>query len=561
MRSITGRTEPRTSTRTGGRGSGLRFFLLSWVFLAVAASAWSFTTPLFASPDEPAQVVKAAAVARGEWTGRTIEQPGTYFEIITGVDVPAYYAESMDNTVCFLMDTSEAADCAPDFDAGNVQESEVQTWIGRYPPIYYAVVGLPSLVSDGEAAVLGMRVASAVLCSGFLALGLWALRASRCGRVMTAAGWLAVTPTALFFAGVVNSSGLEIAAGFATWCLLVPLVRDPSAHSVRGRLAAGMATAVVLLNTRPGSGLLALLIAVCLVAMSTREFWRAAFSHGRWVPSAVIAVVGAVSAGAWLLAVDPTASLGGIPDPNLADRSVALDAAIDLTGRYVKEQLAVFGALNVTLHVVFLVLLGVLIGLFVLAGLIRGRTGVRVALGLLLVFTFVVPIVSQLPTAADLGLIWQGRYGLPLSIGLPVVAMAALVSRRGEDPVTRWAALLVTPLVAVVHIVAFGWSLWRYGYGFGTPLFSAPLEWTPPGGWAFPIAFVVSILALMLLVGVPLLRRRPASDPVPAHGVGDEDGLGAPQPAGGATRAVDGEQNVVVRMDDAEPAPGGRPAT
>jgi hypothetical protein len=544
MRTTDRRAEPRGATRTGGRGQGLRFFLLTWLFLAVAISGWSVTTPVFASPDEPAQVVKAAAVAHGEWTGRTIEQPGAYFKIITGVDIPAYYADAMTNTKCFIYNTSEAADCAPDFVADDVEVTEVHTWIGRYPPLYYAIVGLPSLVSDGTAAVLGMRVVSAVLCAGFFALGLWALRVSRCGRVMVAAGWLAVTPTALFFGGMVNSSGLEIAAGFATWCLLVPLVRDPSAHDVRGRLAAGMATAVVLLNTRPGSGLLALLIASCLVAMSTREFWRVALAERRWVPSAVIGSVGAVCAAAWLLAVDPTASLGGIPDPKLGDTSTALGAAIGYTGRYVKEQLAVFGVLDLPLHMVFLVLLAALIALLVVAGLVRGRPGARWGLGLLLVFTFVLPVVSQLPSAADLGLIWQGRYGLPMSIGLPVVAMAALTSRRGEEPVARWAALLVTPLVAGVHVVALFWSLWRYGYGLGTPLFSVPLEWTPPGAWTFPVAFIAVITALMLLVGLPLLPpwpgRRRGGSPV-------EEGDGTsvdptPQATGPASVNVIAEQ-------------------
>lgn len=538
MRTNDGRADSRPSTRSGGR-SGLRFFFLSWLFLAVAVSGWSVTTPLFASPDEPAHVVKAAAVARGEWTGRTIEQPGTYFEIITGVQVPAYYADSLDHTECFLPDGSEPADCAPDFVADDLQTAEVQTWIGRYPPLYYAVVGLPSLMSDGTAAVLGMRIASAVLCSGFFALGLWGLRASRHGRLMVSAGWLAVTPTALFFSGVVNSSGLEIAAGFATWALLVPLVRDPAWHHVRGRLTAGLGAAVVLLNTRPGSGLLALIIAVCLVCMSTREFWRAAFERWRWVPAVVLGVGGAVCAGAWLLVVDPTESLGGIPDSKLADPAVSIPAAIGLTGRYVKEQLAVFGALNVTLHPALLICLGGCIGALVVAGLVRGRPGPRVALGLLFAATFVLPVVSQLPSAEDLGLIWQGRYGLPMSIGLPIVAMAAVVSRRGEDRVTVWAARLVTVGVSVVHVAALFWSLWRYGYGLGSPLFSQPLEWMPPGGWALPVAFVVAMVAMTLLVAPRLVPAslawwRPRPVPV-GEGTGGEVPDGDEAGGGGST--------------------------
>jgi hypothetical protein len=537
MRIPTRRAEAPASVRPDHRPGGLRFFVVSWLLLAVAMASWSVTTPLFASPDEPAQVVKAAAVVRGELTGRTIEQPGTYFEIITGVQVPAYYADALDNTACFITEVSEPADCAPPFEADDVRDTEVQTWIGRYPPLYYGIVGLPSLVSDGEAAVLGMRIAGAVLCAGFLALGLWALRASRHGAAMLAAGWLALTPTVFFFGGVVNSSGLEIAAGFATWCLLVPLVRDPGRYDVRGRLAAGTATAAVLLNTRPGSGLLALLIAVCLVVLATREFWRRALSGRTWLPALVIAAIGAVTAGLWLLVVDPTASLGGIPDARLASPSAAIDGAVDLTGRYVKEQLAVFGTLNVTLHPVLLWALGLTVGAAVLGGLILGRGSLRWGLALLLLFAFALPVLSQVPSAADLGLIWQGRYGLPLSIGLPVVAMAAITSRPVGATIARWGALAVTLFVAVVHAGAFGWSLWRYGYGFGSPLFSVPLEWTPPAGWSAPVAFLVADLGLMLMVALApgsVLRRRPARESLdPTTGGPEQDVAGRePEPAG-----------------------------
>jgi hypothetical protein len=501
---------------------------VAWLLLAVATGAWSFATPLFASPDEPAQVVKAVAVVRGELTGRTIETPGQYFPLITGVEVPGYYASDMDNTACFIQDTSAPADCAPDFDGTDQPDAEVQTWIGRYPPLYYAVVGLPSLMSDGEAAVLGMRVASAVVCAAFYAIGLTALRGSRRPAAAMAAGWLAITPSALFFAGVVNSSGLEVAAGFATWCLLVPLVRDPRSYRLRGRLAAGTATAAVLLNTRPGSGLLVLLIAVCLAVLASREFWRDVLVQRRWVQAVGIAGVAAVPAALWLLLVDPTASFGGLPAPELASRRLAVQGAVELTGRYVKEQLAVFGTLNVTLHPLFLWALGLTVAALLALGLGLGRGRTRWALALLLVLTFVVPVVSQVPSAARLGLIWQGRYGLPLSIGLPIVAMAAVTSRPAGDRLGRLVAPIVAAGVALVHAVAFGWALWRYGHGFGDRLFSAPLEWFPPGEWTAPVAFLVADALLMLLVAFApdavLRRRRPARDlhspgePVPAGG-------------------------------------------
>ena len=266
-----------------GRTAGaLRFFLLVWLLLATAATGWAVATPLFASPDEDAQVVKAVSVARGQLDGDTRAQPGEYFPIMTTVEVPEYWSTARSTTDCFIWDTLPAAGCAPEFRAGDDAIAEVDTWFGRYPPLYYAVVGLPSRFLDGEAAVLAMRTAGAVLCAGFLALGFTALRSTRHPTALLGAGLLGVTPAVLFFTGMVNPTGLEIAAGFALWAVLLPLVLDPTAHRIGLRLALGAVVAAVLVNTRPGSALMAVLIGIPLVLVATGSFWRDVWRSGQW---------------------------------------------------------------------------------------------------------------------------------------------------------------------------------------------------------------------------------------------------------------------------------------
>lgn len=481
------------------RGGGLRFFVASWILLSALMACWALATPLFASPDEPGQVIKAVAVAHGQLTGATV-QTGGYFRFETGVDIPGYYEQSLDETKCFINDVLRPAGCAPAFDARNTGRTQVLTWIGRYPPLYYAVVGLPSRVADGTAAVLAMRVVSAVLCGAFYAVGLTGLRSARRRPAMVAAGWLAITPTALFFGSVVNASGLEIAAGFATWGLLLPLVREPREHAVGGRLAAGALAAAVLLNTRPGSALLVVLVVACLALAATGEFWRELRPWRRWLPTAVIAAVAGVVAGLWLLLVDPTAGLGGIPDPHLSSPLAAMQGALQLTPRYLREQLAVFGILNLPLYRPLLLLLGATVVALVLAGLALGRGRLRWMLVVLVVLSFAVPIVSQIPTAARLGLIWQGRYGLPLSIGIPIVAMAALTESGLGVRMSRWLVVLVTPIAAAVQGASFVWALSRYVFGYGRMPYSVPAGWAPPGRWVAPVLFVVADAALLVLV-------------------------------------------------------------
>lgn len=500
---------------------GVRFFLVIWVLLSALAASWALATPLFASPDEPGQVVKAVAVVRGQLTGETVEQPGQYFEIITEVDAPAYYVQAFDATACFIDDTQAAADCAPPFRADDTSTAPMTTWIGRYPPTYYVLAGLPSLVVDGAAAVLGMRVLSAVLCAALFALGLTSLRCTARPTAMVSAGLLALTPTALFLTGVVNSSGLEIASGFATWAVLLPLVADPGSYRVGPRLVLGAATAAVLVATRPGSPLLAVLLAACLAVVATRSFWRAAFRARTWLVPVLVAALGAGAALAWLLLVEPTDSLGGSPDPTLADPVAAMSGAWQLTPRYAREQLAVFGLLNLPAHPLILWGLGLTIVALVAAGMIAGRGRLRVGLALAAVLVVGLPVVAQVPTAADLGLIWQGRYGLPFSIGLPMLAMAAVISReRGAALATRWGPSLIA-IAIVGHIGSFAWSAWRYSWGFGQSPLTDPVEWQPPvpvvtlvtGFAAVALALAVAVLFQWDSPVLRVLRRSPYPAP------------------------------------------------
>jgi hypothetical protein len=509
---------PPTSdvTPTTGRsrsGSGLRFFLVVWLLLAAAGAAWSFTTPLFASPDEAAHVVKAVAVADGQFAGETVRQPGEYFPIMTRVMVPEYYGTARSMTDCFIWDTLQAASCAPDFAADDRGTGPVDTWMGRYPPAYYLVAGLPSRFLDGEAAVLAMRTTGAVACAALLAAGITALRSSRHPVAFMGAGLIGVTPTSLFLVGMVNPTGLEIAAGFALWCILLPLVLDPAAHRVGARLVAAAATAVVLVNTRPGSALMAVLIAVPVALVATRSFWQAVSRNGVWKVPVAVAAAGGLAAGAWLLVEDPTASFGGDPAPELASPAAAFVAGFARSGRYLEEQLGVFGRLNLPAPPLVFVLLCTALVALIGASVVLGRGRWRWAVVVAVVLVVLVPVVSQIPSAARLGLIWQGRYILPVSCGLPLLAMAALADAPRSRRFVSAGGVLLCAIAVASHIGALGWSLWRYAFGFGRSPLAAPPFWQPPGGvllWLTVSAVSIGGLGVVLALGAdsPLRRLR-----------------------------------------------------
>lgn len=52
--------------RWQGAGADRRVFWWSWGVLWLLASVWALANPLMASPDEPAHVVRAASLVRGQ---------------------------------------------------------------------------------------------------------------------------------------------------------------------------------------------------------------------------------------------------------------------------------------------------------------------------------------------------------------------------------------------------------------------------------------------------------------------------------------------------------------
>ena len=52
-----------------------RNWLISFAVLFIAVAAWSFASPLGSAPDEPAHLIRAASLVRGELIGKPIPHP------------------------------------------------------------------------------------------------------------------------------------------------------------------------------------------------------------------------------------------------------------------------------------------------------------------------------------------------------------------------------------------------------------------------------------------------------------------------------------------------------
>jgi hypothetical protein len=477
----------RALTNRVGRSTWLTG-LVVFIGLFLVSGSWAISTPLGASPDEPAHIIKAAAVVRGELIGTPTERSG-----FTEVTVPEGIAKAWSWT-CPAYHPETSAVCMGTIGGGSSDPTKVATSAGLYNPIYYAIVGWPSLItSHSFAAVFAMRVLTALICSALFAVAFSALYLLRRSAVTGFAALAVVTPTTLFLSGSVNPNAVEVASGAALLSLLLLLVRGPALKRPGLALALVAVTGVLLANTRGLSPLwMALIAVIALVAAAPgriRELFRKASS---WVVLVVLAL-GAGFAVVWLLATNTLSNLGefqgkGI-SPSLAFVTMLLDKSLD------QGIIGLFGWLDTPapgyVYLVWSFLaLATVVGAIVVA---RGRLLVSVVIAI--AGFFLIPAIVQAISVQRTGYIWQGRYSLVAYAAVMVVSAVAIVlsdrSRiRMPAGLTMRAVITVGALVAVGQAFAIVWTLRRYSVGIQGSWFNFILRpsWHAPGSnlvWIF----------------------------------------------------------------------------
>lgn len=465
-----------------------------FVLLFGIVALWSVSTPRYAAPDEPAQAIKAAATARGEFIG---QDASTSTNSAVSFTVPATIARGP-NPACFAFLPAVPASCSPPWQAykGLV---EAATYVGRYPPLYYLVVGLPSLLTSSPTVLYWMRLVSAALSALFLAAAFVSAKQVQRGRWVVVGVALALTPMEVFLAGMVNPSGLEISAALCLWTSALALFTGPEPAHRRRLVVWSSVSAAVLVQMRGLSPLLLAIIAITLFALvGWRPIRAAARRRDVQVGAAVLAVC-AVFAVIWIVAVGAlrVQSSGRAVPANASDIDV-LHFALDQVGLNTSQLLGVFGWLDTYMpswcyHAWEAALLALGAGVLArrrwrLAAVVVALVGVTVALPTLLAY-------SQ---AHKYGIVGEGRYILPVAVGVPVLCAYGWTRGRAH---TRWlftAALVLGLAAALVQIAGFVQALHRYRTGVNSPV------WTWHAAWAPPLPWLVAIVAFASLQGALL---------------------------------------------------------
>ena len=392
--------------------------------LAALAACWVLAPARYGGPDEPAHVLRAYAVAHGEWRGSTVEGTGLApgYRI---VHVPRSLASG--DPACFRHDSTALPDCAATSTSSDVIRAG--TSAGVNPPLYYALVGAVARMTGGETDPMTYRWAAAAL--NVLVVLAAVQRARPLWRRHGGGSWVllaALTPAAWFLVGVVNPNGAEIALSLLAWvgvARCIDTVRSPTERATASlidmvSIAAPMAAAIAM---RPIAVVTA--VTMCAVVESIRRL-TAVMRAVLWLPLACAVVMVL----AWYASIG--SDQGVLDDPRTAQQASiahAVTRAISDLPHIAQQLIGSLGWLEYSagplVQVCWLAALTL-----ALTPLVRGRRRVeyrRAVVAPVLVWTIALvatPVAFDVALFGAVGPIWQGRYSLPLWLGIGAFLVA-----------------------------------------------------------------------------------------------------------------------------------------
>ena len=504
-----------------------RVWLAGFALFLPLMGAWSIPTPLTAAPDEPAHILRAASVVRGQFNGPDVVQyvKVEHFisrEVITGIKLPESYASLNDMYRCYAFNDNTPAGCAPSFHGGN-EIVAMSTAAGRYNPVYYLAVGWPSLLLNGSDSVYAMRLMTALLCAALLASALAIASEWRRRGVAVLGVLAAATPMVLFLGGVVNPNAVEAAAGILAWTAILSIFMSPDPRLLNLRLAGAGVASASLFCIRPLG--LAWVVATITVGLLVNErgTFRAVVRRRAFWGWTAIAGVAFVAGEVWNMTHPDHSSLS----QSLSPATVAM-RTFHYSGLYIEQMVGNFGWLDTpSPEATVLLWIGIIVALALLA-LTCARRREALPIAMITAGIILIPLAGS-TLDYKLGPIWQGRYLLAFAAGLPILSAFVIARRDPLNPVARERLVVLSTLVlAVANLAAFYWALHRYLVGINRSLFPRHVHWQPPGTW--PLWIAVYGLALLAQYGLvrALLRRDLEQDagdagrPLPGR-----EGLGA----------------------------------
>ena len=486
------RFDPTARKRARDRFAARSGPLLALAGILLVCLAWAIASPVFAYPDEGAHVTRAAAVVDGQVVAPDKPLSKEGWPIIRA---PNSLAQSIYRSRCLWSGYGHPnipASCSKPLPPYR-RMTQVRNAAGRYEPAYYAVVGWPLRWAPTANGVYAARAVNAVVCALLLGVALLAM-GSRGRRWWQLAVLTALTPYVLYTGGGINPSAWEICAAVATWAGVLRLCADDLVR--KGLVAATAVAAAVLGISRPLGPLWLVLIAAVAGAATPWAKVRALVSTRAIQVALAVTGVSCVASLMWTV-TQTNASFDTQPLRHPLPFGDAFGQSFDRLPHRLEEMVAVFGWLDVPVPWITVAVWIALTALLVGAALWRGAGRARWTLLGLAVLTVLVPALVEAHMATRIGMVWQGRYTLPLAVGVPLLAGQILQARSTAISPPRWMLPVAASLAGIAQVTAFIWALRRYEHGVPGSLNPFTGAWLPPGGPVLVIAlFMVGIAAL-----------------------------------------------------------------
>jgi hypothetical protein len=449
-------------------------------------AAWILTMPAFRGSDEFDHVYQAAAVARGQWSTHD-PAPHGRGGIVT---VPKSIVRAA-SPVCRYYRYVKHDNCFPirSVGHGNV---EVATAAGAYNPAYYVLVGGVTRVFHGAAVDFAMRAVSALLCALLVA---WA--AAVTARWATTA-WplvtlsIGLTPILVYSTAIAAPNGLSYASAVLIWASLLGLSRsETGGRWLAVPLVVGSVALVATHTT--GAMWLALVGLVAVTLRPLRDWTRLVRSQwATWAPAAGVVLTATALCVAWIQ----------------LNHTNALGTEVSESGPFPYAELPLFHALwtlqgigafpmrNDPAPIPVYVIWAVPLGAALVALFRKGRRRERVAGATTLLLLAVVPTILTVVSYRTEALAWQGRYSLPLLLGITSLAGLAM-DRRGGEPAQATVRLLFALLTTAMTISTVYVGLHEVSHGPTDPVVAGV-----PGGFVLVgVLTVLGSLAPLLVLG------------------------------------------------------------
>ena len=485
------------TSRETARSSSARVVLLVVLGAVLLQAAWILTLPPFRGTDEFDHVYRAAQVATGDWRpGRVGATDGRG----ALVKVPRDLVTAA-KPVCESYEYTGPDNCTPVRDLGQGYV-EVASAAAAYNPAYYWVVGTAGRPFHGDTALYAMRIATGLLCAGFLA---WAVLTtmrwsrSRWPLVTVIAG---VTPVMMFSLSVVAPNGLEMCAALCLWMAMLGLcTRVGRERHARYLLLTATVCAIVVTTLRTFGPLwVALIVLTTFALMGPAAAARIARRH----PAASALATLAVGSAAWLaFQWFRFARPNTLPDfpASYIDPVDPLPATLEQVPLWILQGIAAFPRRANPAPAVVYVVVGLLLCGVTVLGWIASRRRVRLLLLACLAISLGVPFFVTFQTIVHSSPLWQGRYGLPFHIGVVLLAGFALDrTREGPPrPYAGLAALVVTGGMGLAHGVSIVHVLETERR---TSPLSGSSDWVTAPSWTLALLVVAALFAWLAALRV-----------------------------------------------------------